>query len=542
VNLPAADYQRVTLKPVSKLPRGLDAVSHALVGAWQNRAGTLPLLVHQASIIGKSEDRFRFLSDRRLREALADARLHFRRRRSGMEALTLEALAAIREVSARQLGLHPFPVQMMGSLALHQGRLAEMATGEGKSLTAAIAAVLAGWTGAPCHIVTVNDYLAQRDAHWFAPLYRFCGVSVGCVTSEMDPPARQQAYAKEVTYTTSKELLADFLRDRIRIGRVAEPERRALRHVLQPRLAAAEGLVLRGLHAAIVDEADSVLIDEAVTPLIIARHEENPLLKTACTAARLIADQLTPVQDFTVNQRYRETELTAEGKRHVERIADTLPPAWRNAARRRELIEQSLVARAFFLNGRQYVVQDGQIVIVDEFTGRIMPNRSWSEGLHQAIEVKEGLPPSEPDVTLARLSFQRFFRQFRHLSGMTGTAREAASELWRIYALPVVTIPTNRPCLRKDLAGRYFADAESKWQAVAETGGLHVIATEQHESGRIDRQLFGRCARQGDPGSTRAFVSAEDDLLQRFLPGKLRSGLFPDILGRCDRKLLVNMQ
>ncbi len=606
---PSADYHRVAVPRTRPLPKGLDALAQSAVGlAGRASRRHARLTASVDRVVGQAPE-LEALSDRHLRERLQDFRERVRRARlhpARRAAVIPDALAGIREAARRTVGLEPFPVQLLGALAMDRGMLAEMATGEGKTLTAALAATLAGWSGAPCHIVTVNDYLAQRDAEWFAPFYRFCGVSVGYVTSALDPAARRKAYASDVCYTTSKELLADFLRDRLHLARVPEPERRLLRALLAPRSVTADGLVMRGLHTALVDEADSVLIDEAVTPLIIARRRPNPLLRDACAAARAIAEDLQPGRDYTVDLRYREIELRPEGEAHVDALAQTLPAIWRGAARRKELIQQALTARELFLRGRNYVIQDEKAVIVDEFTGRIMPNRTWSEGLHQAIEAKERLDITEPDETLARLSFQRFFRLFSRLAGMTGTAREATGEFWRIYRLPVLAIPTHRPCIREVAPDRLFLDAESKWAAVATevgrihaagrpvlvgtrsvaasealagrlealglefnllnavrhaeearivaeaglegritiatnmagrgtdiklgrgvaaSGGLHVLATERHESGRIDRQLFGRCARQGDPGSAQAFVSLEDEILVRFLSAPVRAGL-----------------
>lgn len=611
--LPAQDYQRTHIVVPAKLHKGLDGMAHVVVGQYYRRSRIGRTLKDEAERISERADELRGLSDRRLRTSLQDMQAQFRRQKKGYEAVLPDALAAMVEVAERTLGLRPYPVQVMGALGLYHGNLTEMATGEGKSLTACLPAVLAAWTGRPCHIVTVNDYLADRDAVEMRPLYAFCGVSAGCVTSQMDPAARWENYEKGVVYTTSKELLADFLRDRLMLGPLHHPSRRLLRQLLQPRLPSLRGLVMRGLDAAIVDEADSVLIDEAVTPLIISRAQENRPLVEACETAYKIAAHLVPGTDYKKDLKYKEIRLTKEGRKKNEALAKSLPGIWRGAGRRTELIQQALTAREFYETDKQYVIQDGKVVIVDEFTGRLMANRTWSHGLHQAVESKEGLEPSSPTETLARLSFQRFFRFFRKLSGMTGTAHEAAGEFWHIYKLPVVTVPTNRPCIRKMLPDTVFPDAEKKWQAIAdevvrwhqtdrpvlvgtrsvkaseqlaamltarglafnllnavhhreearivaaagepgritiatnmagrgtdiklgrgiaEMGGLHVIATERHESGRIDRQLFGRCARQGDPGSAQAFMCVDDELIQRFVPAPMRKRLAPAVANK----------
>jgi preprotein translocase subunit SecA len=446
--------------------------------------------------------------------------------------------------------------------------------------------------------VTVNDYLVERDAARLRPLYEFCGVGVGCVTGAMTPPDRKKGYAEDVTYTTSKELLADFLRDRLHVGTLHHPQRRLIRQLLGSYSTALDGLVMRGLHTAIIDEADSVLIDEAVTPLIISTTRENPLLKEAGLTAQKIIAGLKEGEHYTRNLRFKEIELNEAGLDKIAESAAGLPGVWRGDSRRLELAIQALVAREFFHRDKQYIIEKGKVVIVDEFTGRPMPQRTWREGMHQAIEAKEGVQISDPSETIARLSFQRFFRCFHKLSGMTGTAREAAAEFWQVYRLPVISIPTNRPCIREHWPDRVFPDEASKWWAVTEEiarihatgrpllvgtrsveaserlatmlagrglhcavlnavrlaeesavvafagdpgritiatnmagrgtdillghgvpaiGGLHVIATERHESGRVDRQLFGRSARQGDPGSAQAFVSVEDELIRRYL-------------------------
>lgn len=603
---PTVDYRRTAHRVPERPHQGLDAAVNWCIGRYQRRGERLKELLHSAELADARASEFKDLRDHDLQEKLFGLRDIFRREPTPDHETMLSALATVREAAHRCVGLRAFPVQLAGALALNRGWLAEMATGEGKTLTAGIAGVLAGWTRHPTHIVTVNDYLAARDAEWLRPLYTFCGVRVGCVTAQLDAAGRTREYDRDVVYTTSKELLADFLRDRLRLGALRDPSRRLIRRMLQPRNAVADGLVQRGLHTAIVDEADSVLIDEAVTPLIISAPRKNELLREAGIYAAKIANELDPETDYGLNQRYREVELTDEGRQKIAKRCDSLPGIWRGEARRTELVRIALTAREFFQRDKQYILADGKVVIVDEFTGRPMPQRTWREGLHQAIEAKEGLEITDPSETIARMSFQRFFRCFHRLSGMTGTAWEAASEFWQIYGLPVVRIPTHRPCIREQWPDRFFARDFDKWNAiledieqlhakgrpilvgtrsvaaseklgdllrgrgmefhllnasrlaeeatiiaiagersritiatnmagrgtdirlgsgVAEIGGLHVIATERHESGRVDRQLFGRAGRQGDPGSAQAFVSNEDELLRRHLAKPMQSVL-----------------
>ena len=607
VSVPTQDYRRGDYHLPSPPLRGLDALVNLLIGQCRRRGAILKSLHEEADTIVRMEREWVELRDSVLQQRLLEFREHFRRGGRRVAELVGPALAGIREAADRQLGLRPFPVQIMGALALHRGYLAEMATGEGKTLTAGLAVVLAGWSRRPCHIITVNDYLVERDAQRLAPLYHFAGVRVGSVTGADAPPERAKGYGCDVTYVTSKELLADFLRDRLHLGRLQDPTRRLIRRMLQPQTTKApDGLVLRGLHTAIVDEADSVLIDEAVTPLIISTSHKNESLREAALLAQEMIQKLDSKSDYRANLRYKEIEVTKPGLGKLEEEAADLPGLWRGHDRRLELVVQALVAREFFHRDKQYIIEGGKVVIVDEFTGRPMPQRTWREGMHQAIEAKEGLPVSDPSETIARLSFQRFFRCFHHLSGMTGTAREASREFWQIYGLPVISIPPNRPCIRRQWPERHFLTQEDKWRSivaevirlhatgrplligtrsvhasehlgsllaaegveakvlnatrlkeeavivamagergritiatnmagrgtdiklghgVAALGGLHVIATERHESGRVDRQLFGRSGRQGDPGSAQVFVSIEDELIQRYLAKPLQRAL-----------------
>ncbi|RYY91266.1 MAG: prepilin peptidase, partial [Chitinophagaceae bacterium] len=296
---PSADYHRTAIVPASKLHRGLDAVVHGWWGRLLHRdAGAVKLRAEAEGIRARAAE-LAGLSDEILRGRLAQCRTAFRRGEALEEAVVAEALAFVAEAARRQLGLRPHAVQLMGALAAWRGFLLEMATGEGKTLTVSLAAVLSGWTGRPCHILTANDYLASRDVAWLKPLYAFCGLTAGCVTGEMKPQERRANYHRDITYTTSKEVVADFLRDRLQLGPLANSTRRLLRTMLQPGSAAQDGLVMRGLHTAVVDEADSALIDEAVTPLIISRKEENEPLRLACEGAHRLAAALLPGEDYT---------------------------------------------------------------------------------------------------------------------------------------------------------------------------------------------------------------------------------------------------
>ncbi len=596
---PTEFYRRTDHRQPAPLPTGADALAHRWIGVFRRRAAALNRLRRQASEAESEWNRIKDQTDHQLRVRLLEHREILRRGGRPAEAALIPALAATREAAHRQLGLLAFPEQLMGALALHGGSLAEMATGEGKTLTAGIAAVLMAWNGRPCHVITVNDYLVERDAQWLGPLYRFCGLHAGFVTAPLSPEERQSAYACDITYTTSKEVVADFLRDALKLGNLRNPTRRLVQHLLQPRAESHDGLVMRGLHTAIVDEADSILIDEAVTPLIISAPRSNDSLKEVVRLAQSIAQPLEASVHYSVNHRHREIDLTPAGNELLDALCTELPGFWKAPERRTEVIRQALVAREFYQPGRQYVVVDGKIVIVDEFTGRQMAQRSWRQGLHQAVEAKEGLNLTDPTETIARISFQRYFRFYHRLAGMTGTAREAAAELWQAYGLPVMTLPPHLPNRRVQRPDLILPTAEARWaavvaevkavharrqpvligtrsvaaserlaelleseglsfqllnavrhheeatvvamagesgritiatnmagrgtdirlgQGVAALGGLHVIATERHESGRVDRQLFGRNARQGDPGSAQAILSAEDELLRRHLP------------------------
>jgi preprotein translocase subunit SecA len=424
-------------------------------------------------------------------------------------------------------------------------------------------------------------------------------VKAAYVDGEMGPADRQRAYLADVTYCTNKEVAADYLRDRLVLGTLRGLPSALLGSMAGDEHHGLDRLMLRGLECAIVDEADSVLIDEAVTPLIISGDSPNAEQIQAYKDAAQLAGELKSRKDFRVDERFLEVTLTHTGRIKLAQRAKTLGPIWKGMRRREELVRQALIARDLYRRDKQYVVQDGKIVIVDEFTGRLMPDRSWRDGLHQAVEAKEGLEVNPLKGTLARISFQRFFRMYRKLSGMTGTAIENRQELWVIYHLPVVKVPTHKPVIRTRGPDRLYANAQAKFRAIVqeiehihqhhrpvligsrtvgaseqisqmlherglenqvlnavrhaeeaqiiagagtlqritvatnmagrgtdikpsqevkEAGGVHVIATERHEAGRIDRQLFGRTGRQGDPGSVTTYLSLDDELFTRYAP------------------------
>ncbi|KRE89058.1 preprotein translocase subunit SecA [Frateuria sp. Soil773] len=522
-------------------------------------------------------------------------------RRHGFDDRTLPAaFALVREASRRTLGMRHHDVQLLAGRTLLRGRLAEMSTGEGKTLAATLAACTAAVTGAAVHVVTVNDYLAERDAEHNRPLFELLGLSVGVVLQDMDVPGRRQAYACDITYVSNKELTFDYLKDCIALGEASATQQRLREFAGGGR---GEPPILRGLHVAIIDEADSVLIDEAGTPLIISETLPDDLDPAIYTQAIALADSLRPGIDFMSGE-HRDVWLTPKGKQAIRKAADDHGGLWRSPLWREEFVQKALSAIHGFQRDQHYILADDKVQIVDESTGRVMPDRTWERGLHQMIESKEGCEVTGQRRTLAQITYQRFFGRYLLLCGMTGTAQEVAAEVGRTYGLAVTRIPLHRPSRRTRLPDRICADTSLRWREVArrarevaaggrpvligtrsveaserlsallagegaehtvlnarqdeaeaeavslagqpgritvatnmagrgtdikldtrseQAGGLHVILTEFHESARVDRQLFGRCARQGDPGTTEAIVSVDDELFRRFAPGPGRA-------------------
>jgi preprotein translocase subunit SecA len=536
--------------------------------------------------------RLRRVSDAELAAEFVGLRQRLRRR--GFEqSLVAACFALISEAASRTIGQRHYDCQLIAGWGLLQGRLVEMATGEGKTFAATLPAITAAWSGVPVHVITVNDYLAERDAKELRPLYRFLGLDCGIVVAGMDKAARRDAYSQPITYCSNKELAFDYLRDRVAAARRSSPLHLAMEG-LQGRSRPADGsLVLRGLVFGIVDEADSVFIDEARTPLILSTKVASWDAESDCARALELARLLVAGEDYRVDAQNRQVRLEDGGSEKLLTLSGDLG-VWSSKRAGEELVTQALSALHLFHLDQQYVVMDGKVQIVDESTGRVMPDRSWERGLHQMIEVKEGCDLSERNETLSRITYQRLFRRYVKLAGMTGTAAEVAGEIKATYRLDITRVPLNRPSRRTRWPDVVCATADEKWRAVADAvdriargerrpvligtrsvraseqisavldarglvhellnakqdqqeaevvaaaggtgrvtvatnmagrgtdiklapgvaarGGLHVILTEYHESRRVDRQLLGRCARQGDPGTCQAIVALDDEL------------------------------
>ncbi|MBQ0721026.1 MAG: prepilin peptidase [Gammaproteobacteria bacterium] len=596
---PSRQPTSILLRPEQALPRPMrwfERPYHQIKGwggRWYWRKGR-PLDPYIKRIKGHDE-RVGAYNDAQLREAVAQLRSHLLCRAFDRDSLCL-AFALIREVAGRSLGMRHFESQLRGGLAMFQGRVAEMATGEGKTLTATLPVAAAALAGIPVHIITVNDYLAARDAEEMTPLYEWLGLSVGCIQQGMSKDERRDIYALDIVYCTNKELVFDYLKDYLVLkGASAAMHRHAER--LKGNDQMDQQLMLRGLHFAIVDEADSVFMDEARTPLIISgetHHNEGQ--EQVYQQAVVLARQLQRDTHFEQQDMRRQIQLTAKGEAYIDQASANLGAYWVGRIRRYEIIRQALTALIFFERDRHYLVRDGKVQIIDSHTGRVMPDRTWERGLHQLIETKEGCELTAPRETLAKISYQNFFRRYHWLAGMTGTAREVVGEFWKIYNLPVVDIPTHHPLRRQHYPDTLCATDTDKQACIAEAvarevalgrsvlvgsstvssseligaalaekglqcrllnakqdaeeaaliaaagqpgqvtiatsmagrgtdiklhsdvhgaGGLHVILTELQEASRIDRQLAGRGARFGDPGSVELIVSMDDEWLQR---------------------------
>ena len=413
-----------------------------------------------------AEPATRTLDDTALRNAIADLRADLHR--AGLTAPLLgRGCALVREAARRILGQRHHDVQVLGALAILDGRLAEMDTGEGKTLTAGMAVALAALSGLPTHVVTVNDYLAERDATQMGRLYRALGLTVGMIQHGLPPAERAAAYACDITYAANQELAFDYLRDRLALGRQAGVARLKLRRLAAPSASAPPVAVMRGLHFVVVDEADSVLIDEARTPLIISQETDAEAERLWAEQALSLADALEDGQDYRVLPEERRVLLTEAGRAHLADLGEAMGGIWTGRIRREEAARQALSARLLFHRGDHYLVRDGKVEIVDENTGRIQADRSWSDGLHQIIEAKEGVAVTARKLSIARMTYQRLFRRYRRLSGMTGTAREARAELWSVYRLRVARIPPNLPSRLDRGRVTILPDQAAKWRRVA---------------------------------------------------------------------------
>ena len=375
--------------------------------------------------------------------------------------------AIVREVSARTIGLRHFDTQLIGGFLLLKGMIAEMETGEGKTLTATLAASAAALAGIPVHVICVNDYLTARDAEAMGPVYKALGLTVGCVVHGKTPRERQAAYGCQITYCTNKEIVFDYLRDRLTLGDITDALRLQAEY-LHSRDVRDDRLLLRGLHFGICDEADSILIDESRTPLIISGAGEGKEEETFLRQAMSLAKTLVEGDDYSVDRDRNRIDLTDGGLDRVRTASAALGPLWSGTIRRDETIRKALAGLHLFQPDIHYLVREGKVQIVDEYTGRLMPDRSWERGIHQLIEIKEGCELTRQVESIARITYQRFFRRYLHLCGMTGTAWEVRKELWSVYGLAVARVPTEKPLRRARLPGLIAPSADEKRQAVLE--------------------------------------------------------------------------
>jgi preprotein translocase subunit SecA len=586
----------------SEGPVGLDELAHRTVVRAGHRVKTSRLyrrrFLAQVNSIGAE---FIDLSGRELNRKALELRQAFMQR-GLVDELVVPTFALVREFAGRALKMRHYDSQVLGGWVMLNGMIAEMETGEGKTLTATLPACVAAMAGIPVHVITVNDYLAQRDAELMAPLYKLLGITVGTITeADTEPEARRAAYACDVTYCTNKQLTFDYLRDRVQMGH----RQSDLQRMVDGLREGSQGspLLLRGLCFAIVDEADSVLIDEARTPLILSRPVAGMFDDDTYRQALELAGKLAAGADYDVNEQQRGVVISDRGKNRLDEIAAEMPELWARRRHRELLVEQALCATHLYIRDRDYLVRDGKVQIIDDNTGRVMADRSWEMGLHQMVEAKENCEITPARESLAKITYQRFFRRYLRLGAMSGTAAEVGGELWSVYGLRVVKVPSHKPLRRIAGPCRIYPSADEKWTKVVarvrqlnglqrpvligtrsvaasehlsgllneaglahkvlnarndaeeadivatagqagrivvatnmagrgtdislgagipELGGLHVIATERNEARRIDRQLFGRCGRQGDPGSFEAILSLEDELISLYAPRPLK--------------------
>lgn len=578
----------------------LDRIGRKVLGALIARgsAGRSRRLKPILRAVHRHSKAFENLDDDGLRAHARSLRINLRRvlQSDTPRAADLgPSFALVREVAFRTLGMRHYDVQILGAFAMMQGQIAEMRTGEGKTLCATLASVTMALGGIPVHVITVNDYLAERDAEMLQPLYAFLGLDVGVILEGQSETERQQIYKRAIVHGANKEIAFDYLRDRMVLRRQPGNLRRKIERITDPQISSP--LRMNGLHFALIDEADSVLVDEARTPLVISgavsqgQAQDTTMFVDAMTAAKVLQEG----PDYKVLANERRVVVSNKGLTRLDQLAEDSEGAFGVPVIREQAVVQALTALHLFHRDEDYIVKEDTVQIVDENTGRIQKDRSWSEGLHQMIELKEGLELSDRRETLSRITYQRFFRRYNKVAGMTGTARDAAWELYSVYGLKVAHIPTNHPDIRSFSAERVMKSEQDKWQAiaartkelhdkdvpvligtrsvaaseaasavleqlgvhhevlnarqdadeaaliagaglsgavtvatnmagrgtdiklgpdVAARGGLHVILSERHDSRRVDRQLEGRCGRQGDPGQVEVFLSLEDELMR----------------------------
>ena len=587
------------------IPQGWRRFRNSLIPFWQQ--GHLARWSYGLDRVNGWEPKMQALSDYELRKESLSLRY---RARSGesLHSLLPEAFALVREAGRRTLSMRHFDVQILGGIAIVNRSIVEMQTGEGKTLTATLPLYLYALLGRGALLATVNDYLARRDAELMGPIYQALGMKVGIIQEKMTSPERREAYQCDITYGTAKEFGFDFLRDRLLLRKIEEGRRDLLGGLLEgdTRRTNDEQPVQREAFFALIDEADSILIDEASTPLIIsAAPTDEEKIRVECFKwAATVTEHFTETDDYEYDHEKKTVTLTWPGRRKARSLPKPAALDEVGLYHIYDYVQQAVKVGREFYRDRQYVVRDDEIVIVDEFTGRLGEGRKWRDGIHQAVEAKEGVEVTVATGQAARVTVQDYFLRFEHLAGMTGTAAASRGELRKIYRCKVIDVPTNRPPQRIRLATRIFGTEMQKWAAIVEEvaeihatgrpvligtrtidktdilsqllteygidhqvlnanriaeeasivaragepgkvtvstnmagrgtdiklpeevkalGGLHVICTEMHESARIDRQLIGRCGRQGDPGTYRQYLALDDELLEKaFGPKRAR--------------------
>jgi preprotein translocase subunit SecA len=436
------EYKKYNIPKEKKSYKGLDSIVHLAVGKVYKQTILLKQLYKTAQTIHKDSQKYKDISDKELDTTILKFQKKIRLNKYTDDDI-YSSIACICEVCSRELGMKPYYEQIMGVLGQYYNFAIQMLPGEGKTVTAAMSGIIFGWSGKPCHVVTSNDYLGRRDAQIMSKLYNRCNLSVGYITGDMQQDARVENYKKDIVYSTSKELLADFLRDQL-VDKQLNSFDNALFALLSNNKQSnnQKKRVMQGLYTAIVDEADSVLVDEAVTPLVISVESDNKILKDAILVANSLKDMFKKGIDYKIEEHHKEIILTHNGEKLIDELDSKFDDIWQTFERKKFLIIQVLLAKELYHKGKQYIIDESdKIVLVDEKTGRLMPGKSWGAGLHQAVEAKESIELSNPTQTDTKMSFQRFFRLYKNLSGMSGTLQNIENELWSIYELPVIYIP-----------------------------------------------------------------------------------------------------